>query len=62
MLFEGSKVLHCNIATKESGESRGFGVVKFPDMESAEAAVLKMNGAELEGRTIACHVDSKLAQ
>jgi RNA recognition motif-containing protein len=40
------------IVDRETGRSRGFGFVTFAESEAADAAVLKMNGGQLDGRTI----------
>ena len=40
------------ITDRETGRSRGFGFLTFEEDESATNAVEKMNGVELDGRTI----------
>ncbi len=40
------------IKDKFSGESRGFGFVEMPSKEEAQAAIDKMNGQDLGGRSI----------
>lgn len=35
-----------------SGRSKGFGFVEFTNLESAKAAVAKLHGSDLQGRTI----------
>jgi len=40
------------IKDKFSGESRGFGFVEMPSKEEAQAALDKMNGQDLGGRSI----------
>ncbi len=37
---------------KFTGESRGFGFVKMPNMAEAKAAITALDGKEIEGRTI----------
>jgi RNA recognition motif-containing protein len=44
------------ITDRESGRSRGFGFVTFADAEDASDAIEKMNGTELDGRTINVNV------
>jgi RNA recognition motif-containing protein len=41
------------ITDRDSGRSKGFGFVEFEDDKEADAAVEKLNGSELDGRTIA---------
>ena len=40
------------ITDRETGRSRGFGFVTFSDGESSKDAIAKMDGADLDGRTI----------
>ncbi|NDV61510.1 RNA-binding protein [Puniceicoccales bacterium CK1056] len=40
------------IMDRESGRSRGFGFVKMPNREEAEAAVEGLNDNELQGRPL----------
>lgn len=40
------------IKDKFSGESRGFGFVEMPSKEEAQAAIDKMNGQDLGGRSV----------
>jgi len=45
----------CRIVTdRNTGRSKGFGFVTFKDKEASQEAVAKLNGAELDGRTIKC--------
>lgn len=39
------------------GRSRGFGIVRFPNKESAEAAVEKMNNSTIGGRVVSVRLD-----
>lgn len=39
------------------GRSRGFGIVRFPDRESAELAVERMNNKAIGGRIVSVRVD-----
>lgn len=41
------------ITDRESGRSKGFGFVEMEDDKEADAAIEKLNGSELDGRTIA---------
>jgi len=40
------------ITDRETGRSRGFGFVTFADGAAADAAMAKLNGTELDGKTI----------
>ena len=40
------------IMDRESGRSKGFGFVEFDDDEAAKAAMNKLNGMDLQGRSI----------
>jgi len=44
------------ITDRESGRSRGFGFVTFADATAADAAMDKLNGTELDGKTIKVNV------
>jgi len=41
------------IVDRDSGRSKGFGFVEFEDDNEADAAISKLNGSDLDGRTIA---------
>ena len=43
---------NARVATLPTGESKGFGYVRFPDYELAEGACAAMNGAEIEGKKL----------
>ncbi len=40
------------IMDRDSGRSKGFGFVEFEDDAAAKAAIDKLNGTDLQGRTI----------
>ena len=40
------------ITDRETGRSKGFGFVEMPDDEAAEQALAKLNGSDLQGRSI----------
>jgi len=40
------------IMDRDSGRSKGFGFVEFEDDTAAKAAIDKLNGTDLQGRTI----------
>lgn len=47
------EVLEAKVITdRETGRSRGFGFVTFREASSASAASSKMDGAQLDGRSI----------
>jgi len=53
MFEEFGEVSSAKIITdKISGRSKGFGFVEMPDDEAAKKAIEKLNGSEVEGRTI----------
>ena len=53
-LFETmGAVESANVVTeRDTGRSRGFGFVEMTNDDEAKAAIEKLNGHELEGRTI----------
>ncbi len=40
------------IMDRETGRSKGFGFVEFDDDEAAKAAINKLNGTDMQGRSI----------
>jgi cold-inducible RNA-binding protein len=40
------------IVDRDSGRSKGFGFVEFDDDSAAKAAMDKLNGSDVQGRTI----------
>jgi cold-inducible RNA-binding protein len=40
------------IMDRDSGRSKGFGFVEFEDDAAAKTAIDKLNGSEMQGRTI----------
>jgi len=40
------------VTDRDTGRSRGFGFVEMASAEEADAAVKKLNGQELDGRTL----------
>lgn len=46
--IESAKV----IMDRETGRSKGFGFVEFADDDAAKAAMEKLNGTDVQGRTI----------
>ena len=40
------------IMDRETGRSKGFGFVEFDDDNAAKAAMNKLNGTDIQGRTI----------
>lgn len=40
------------IMDRETGRSKGFGFVEFADDDAAKAAIDKLNGTDVQGRTI----------
>ena len=44
------------ITDRDTGRSRGFGFVTFDDEDDAQVAIEKMNGTDLDGRTLNVNV------
>ena len=40
------------VEDKYSGQSKGFGFVEMPDAGQAQAAIQKLNGAQVDGRSL----------
>jgi len=49
--FDGSTGARV-ITDRDTGNSKGFGYIDFPDVSSAEAAMKRMQGARVDGRAI----------
>ncbi|XP_016564945.2 splicing factor-like protein 1 [Capsicum annuum] len=58
----GTIVMAKVIKDRLSGLSKGYGFVKFADVEQANTAITSMNGHRLEGRSIAVRVAGKPPQ
>lgn len=46
-----------DIAVGTDGRSRGYGIVRFPGVSDAEAAISRLNGADLGGRPVEVRMD-----
>jgi polyadenylate-binding protein len=46
------RILSCKVATDAAGQSKGYGFVHFETEEAATAAKAKLNGMQVEGKTI----------
>jgi hypothetical protein len=51
------EVERADVVFDSRGRSRGFGIVRFPDSESAAGAVEKMNDAAIGGRIVSVRLD-----
>jgi cold shock CspA family protein len=51
------EVERADVVFDSRGRSRGFGIVRFPDRESAAGAVEKMNDAAIGGRVVSVRLD-----
>ncbi|TMW87129.1 hypothetical protein EJD97_020384 [Solanum chilense] len=58
----GTIVMAKVIKDRLSGLSKGYGFVKFADVQQANSAITSMNGHRLDGRTIAVRVAGKPPQ
>lgn len=57
-LFEGvGTITHAEVQIGKDGRSRGYGTVGFSTVEEAQAAIEKVHGTELEGRTLTVKLD-----
>jgi RNA recognition motif-containing protein len=61
-LFEEYGSVHANVPKHENGKIKGFGAVKFPDIQQAHKASDEMDGYEFNGQKLTAHVDRKLTQ
>jgi RNA recognition motif-containing protein len=52
-------VERAEVFTNAEGRSKGFGTVRFFKEKDAEAAIEKLNGQELQGRTVEVRYDTK---
>ena len=52
-------VERAEVITNADGRSKGFGTVRFVKESDAEAAIQRLNGAELQGRTLEVRYDTK---
>jgi RNA recognition motif-containing protein len=52
-------VERAEVFTNAEGRSKGFGTVRFFKEKDAEAAIEKLNGQELQGRTLEVRYDTK---
>lgn len=54
---EFTDIERADVVIGNDGRSRGYGTVRFTVAESANAAIEKYNGTELEGRTLTVKLD-----
>lgn len=53
------EVRRAEVVVSPSGQSKGFGTVQFYNKEDADAAISRLNGSELQGRTLEVRADQK---
>lgn len=53
------EVERAEVMTNSDGRSKGFGIVRFFKEADAAAAIQRLNGEELQGRTLEVRLDSK---
>nr|GMD00574.1 branchpoint-bridging protein-like [Ipomoea batatas] len=58
----GTIVMAKVIKDRVTGQSKGYGFVKYDDVQQANSAIASMNGHHLDGRTIAVRVAGKPPQ
>jgi RNA recognition motif. (a.k.a. RRM, RBD, or RNP domain) len=51
------EIERADVVFDSRGRSRGFGIVRFPDRESAELAAEKMNNGTIGGRVVSVRLD-----
>ncbi|KAL4513770.1 hypothetical protein Ndes2437A_g08120 [Nannochloris sp. 'desiccata'] len=51
------EIERADVVFDSRGRSRGFGIVRFPDRESAEMAAEKMNNGTIGGRVVSVRLD-----
>lgn len=51
------EIERADVVFDSRGRSRGFGIVRFPDKESAEIAVNSMNNTTIGGRVVSVRID-----
>jgi hypothetical protein len=54
---EIGEIERADVVFDSRGRSRGFGIVRFPDRESAELAAEKMNNGTIGGRVVSVRLD-----
>jgi RNA recognition motif-containing protein len=54
---EFTDIERADVVIGNDGRSRGYGTVRFTGIESANSAIEKYNGTELEGRTLTVKLD-----
>lgn len=54
---ECGEIERADVVFDSRGRSRGFGIVRFLDRETAEAAVEKMNNSTIGGRVVSVRID-----
>ena len=52
-------VERADVKVGADGKSRGFGTVRYYKSKDAEAAISRLNGAELQGRALEVRLDQK---
>mmetsp|Transcript_9994 Transcript_9994/g.32114 ORF Transcript_9994/g.32114 Transcript_9994/m.32114 type:complete len:214 (-) Transcript_9994:327-968(-) len=57
-LFADLGCTYAKIQTDDDGQSKGYGIVAFPDVDAAADAISKFNGFKLDGRPMRCKFDA----
>lgn len=58
-MSRAGRVTSCEVKRNHNGQSKGFALVTFADVESAKEAIVQFNDVEMQGRRLIVRVDSR---
>lgn len=58
-LSQAGMVTSCEVKRNHNGQSKGFALATFADVESAKEAIVQFNDVEMQGRRLIVRVDSR---